>query len=103
MGPDDGILVVGISICHSQFSWNDGDDTRAIRKASASEHAAASWRDELKSINGILLVGDISLGNEQETRARLVPNPERCLPESLAPLMTESRLASLTGAGEGVG
>ena len=103
MGPDDGLLVVAISICHSQYFWNDGDDTRAICNDEASEHAAGTWRDELKAINGILLVGNISLGNEQETRARLVPNPERCLPESLAPLMTENRLAVLTGADEGVG
>ena len=100
MGPSDGILVVAISICHSQFLWIDGDETRAITERSASGNPTASWRDELKVINGILLVGNISLGNEQVTRARLVPNPERCLPESLAPLMTENRLAMLTG-GEG--
>ena len=99
MGPPDGILLVAISICHSKFFWNDGDDTRAIREDSASDNPAASWRDELKAINGILLVGNISLGNEQVTRARLVRNPERCLPESLAPLMMENRLAILTGGG----
>ena len=68
-----------------------------------SGNPTASWRDDLKVINGILLVGNISLGNEQVTRARLVPNPERCLPESLAPLMMESRLATLTGGSEGAG
>ena len=101
MGPAEGILVVAISICHSQFFWNDGDDTRAVREDSAGDDPAASWRDELGIINGILVVGNISLGNEQVTRARLVRNPERCLPESLAPLMTEFRLATLTGGGEG--
>ena len=103
MAPPDGILVVAISVCHSQFSWNDGDETRSITEDSTSGNPTASWRDELKVINGILLVGNISLGNEQVTRARLVPNPERCLPESLAPLMTESRLVTLTGRGESVG
>ena len=101
MGPPDGILVVAISICHSQFFWNDGDDSRAIMEVSTRGNPPACWRDELKAIDGILLVGNISLGNEQVTRARLVPNPERCLPESLAPLMTENRLAALTGVGEG--
>ena len=101
MGPPDGILVVAISICHSQFFWNDGDESRAIMEGSTRGNPTASWRDELKAINGILLVGNISLGNEQVTRARLVPNPERCLPESLAPLMTENGLAALTGVGEG--
>ena len=101
MGPPDGILVVAISICHSQYFWNDGDDLRAIMEGSTSGNPTASWRDELKGINGILLVGNISLGNQQVTRARLVSNPERCLPESLAPLMTENRLAALTGVGEG--
>ena len=99
MGPPDGTIVVAISICHSQFLWNDGADIRAIWGDSASENPAASWRDELKAINGILLVGNVSLGNEQVTRARLVPNPERCLPESLAPVMMEYRLATLTGGG----
>ena len=103
MGPSDGVLVVAISICHSQFFWNAGDDTRAIREDSASDNPTASWRDELKAVNGILFVGNISLGNEQVTKARLVPNPERCLPESLAPLMTENRLAILTGYAEGDG
>ncbi len=97
MGPSDGILVVAISICHSQFFWNEGDETRAITEVSSSGNPTASWRDELKAIHGILFVGNISLGNEQVTRVRLVPNPERCLPESLAPLMTENRLAILTG------
>ncbi len=94
MGPPHGILVVAISICHSQFFWGDGDETRAITRCPA--RPATCWRDELKAINGILLVGDISLGNEQATRARLVRNPERYLPDSLAPLMTEDRLATLT-------
>ena len=101
MGPPDGILVVAISVCHSQFFWNDGDETWAITEGPTSGNAAASWRDEFKAINGILFVGNISLGNEQVTRARLVPNPERCLPESLAPLTTENRLAMLTGDGAG--
>ena len=70
-------------------------------KSSAYGNPAASWRDELKAIDGILFVEKVSLGNEKTTRARLVPNPERCLPESLAPLMTESRLAVLTGYGDG--
>ena len=103
MGPPDGILVVAISVCHSQFFWNDGDETRAITEGSTSGNATASWRDELKAINGILFVGNISLGNEQVTRARLVPNPERCLPESLAPLTTENRFAMLTGDGDDAG
>ena len=97
MGPSDGILVVAISVCHSQFSWNDGDETRAITEDWTSGNPTAYWRDELKAVSGILLVGNISLGYEQVTRARLVPNPERCLPESLAPLMTENRLAVFTG------
>ena len=100
MGPPDGIFVVAISICHSQFFWNDGDEARAIIEGSMSGKAMASWRDELKAINGILLVGNISMGNEQVTRARLIPNPERRLPESLAPLMAENRLAVLTGYAE---
>ena len=103
MGPPDGILVVAISICHSQFFWNDGDETRAITEVSTSGNPLASWRDELQGINSILLVGNSSLGNERVTSARLVPNPEQCLPESLAPLMMESRLATLTGASEGAG
>ena len=101
MGPSEGILVVAISICHSQFFWNDGDESRAIRESATNGNLTTVWRDELKAINGILFVGNVSLGNEQTSRARLVPNPERCLPESLAPLMTESRLAQLTGFGEG--
>ena len=94
MGPPDEIFVVAISICHSQFFWNDGDEARAIMESSTNSNPTTSWRDELKSINGILFVGDISLGNEQTTRARLAPSPERHLPESLAPLMTERRLAN---------
>lgn len=87
MGPPSGILVVAMSICHSQYFSNNGDETRAIRKDSTN----------FKAINGILLVGDVSLGNEQATRARLVHNPERCLPESLAALTREHKLADLTG------
>ena len=103
MGPPDGILVVAISLCHSQFFLYDGDETHAITEGSTSGTPTASWRDEVKAINGILFVDNISLGNAQVTRTKLVPNPERCLPESLAPLMMESRLATLTGGSEGAG
>ena len=102
-GPVDGILVVAISICHSQYFWNDGDETRAITEHSTSGNPAAAWRGELKAINGILFVGNVSLGNEKVTRVRLMRNPERCLPKSLAPLMTECSLSTLTGGSEGVG
>ena len=101
MGPHDGILIVAISICHSQFFWNDGDESRAITQSSSYGNRTESWRDELKAIDGILFVEDVSLGNEKTTRARLVPNPERALSDSLAPLTTESRLAMLTGFGDG--
>ena len=56
-----------------------------------------SWLDDFTAINGILFVGNVSPGYEQETRARLVPNPQRCLPASLAPLAREHRLAYPTG------
>ena len=101
MGPPDGVFVVAISVCHSQFFWNDGDETCAITEGSTSGNAAASWRDEFMAINGILFVGNVSLGNGQVTRAKLVRNPERCLPESLAPLTTENRIAMLTGDSTG--
>ena len=103
MGPPDGILVVAMSVCHSQYfwkrgdEWNDGDETRAIAEDWTSSSLAAPWREEFKTINGILFVSDVSLGNEQATRARLRPNPERCLPKSLAPLTREHGLAKLTG------
>ena len=97
MGPPDGIFVVAMSICHGQYFWNDGDETRAIAEDSTSGNRTAPWLHELMAINGILFVGNVSLGNEQATRVRLVPNPERGLPESLAPLTKEDRLANLTG------
>ena len=101
MGPSDGTLVVAISICHNQFFWNNGDESRAIRESSTNGNLSTFWRNELKAINGILFVESVSLGGEHTTRARLVRNPERCLPDSLAALMTESRFAMLTGYGEG--
>ena len=103
MGPPDGMLVVAMSVCHSQYfwkhgdEWTDGDETRAIAEDWTSSSLAAPWREELKTINGILFVGDVSLGNEQATRARLRPNPERCPPKSLASLTREHGLAKLTG------
>ena len=97
MGPPDGILVVAMSICHSQHFWNDGDEMRAIMEDWTSSNPAVPWLDDFTAINGILFVGNVSLGYEQETRARLVPNPQRCLPASLAPLTREHKLAYLTG------
>ncbi len=97
MGPPDGILVVAMSICHSQYFWNSDQETRAIAQDRTSSDPAAPWRDDFTAISGILFVGDVSLGNEYATRARLFPNPQRCLPESLAPLKKEQRLADLTG------
>ena len=101
LGRPEGILVVAISVCHSQFFWNDGDEARAIMEDPKNGNPMASWRDELEGINGILFAENVSLGNEQTTRARLVRSPERYLPESLVGLLTESRLAILTGYDEG--
>ena len=101
MGPASGILVVAIAVCHSQFFWNDGDGMRAISERWSSDNLTAPWRDEFNVITGILFVENVSLGNEQVTRTRLVANPARSLPESLTPLLMESRLATLTGTNEG--
>ncbi len=97
MGPSDAILVVAMSVSHPQYSWNDGDEIRAVAQDPTATTLTASWRDDFTSIHGILFTDNVSLGNELATRARLFPNPERDLPESLAPLTREHRLAGLTG------
>ena len=97
MGPPDGIFLVAMSICHSQYFWNSDQEARAIAQDRTSSDPAGPWLDDFAAINGILFVGDVSLGNEYATRARLFPNPQRCLPESLAPLTREHGLAGLTG------
>ena len=92
------VFVVAISICHSQYFWNDGDEVRAIaRSPTNGRDLTGTWRDEVRDIHGILFTDNVSLGNEQTTRTKLFPNPERHLPESLAPLTREHRLAMLTG------
>ena len=97
-GPgQSGILVMALSVCHSQYFWNDGDEIRAIARDPMNEAPTAPWRNELRDVSGVLFVGDVSLGNELRTRARLVQNPERDLPESLVFLAAEQRLAELTG------
>ena len=95
--PPDGILVVAMSVCHLQYIWNDGDEIGATVQDPTVSSPTEPWSDELKTIHGILFTDNVSLGNEQGTRARLFPNPERDLPESLAPLTREHRLAKLTG------
>lgn len=90
----DGILVTALSVCHSQYAWNDGDEIRAVARDPMNEAPTAPWRDELRDISGVLFLGDVSLG---EPGARLVQNPDRNLPESLAFLAAEQRLAELTG------
>ena len=97
MGPPDGILVVAMSVCHLQYVWNDGDEIRAIAQDPMIGNPSEPWRDEVRTIHGILFIDNISPGNEQATRARLFPNPVRNLPESLLPLTREHRLAMLTG------
>ena len=93
----DEILVIALSVCHSQYSWNDGDEIRAIARDPTNEAPGALWRDELRDVAGVLFVGNVSLGNELLTKARLVQNPNRTLPESLVFLTTEHKLAELTG------
>ena len=97
MGPPDGILVVAMSVCHLQYDWNDGGENRAIVKDLTVSNPTEPWRDELRTIHGILFTDNVSLGNELATRSRLFPNPERDLTESLSPLTSENRLAELTG------
>ena len=97
-GPgSDGILVIALSVCHSQYSWNDGDEIRAIAGDPSNEAPTAPWRDELRDVTGVLFVGNVSLGRELGTKARLVQNPDRSLPESLTFLTMERKLAELTG------
>ena len=90
-------LVIALSACHSQYSWNDGDEIRAIARDRTNQAPNALWRDELRDIAGVLVVGNVSLGNELQTKARLIPNPDRDLPESLMFLTTEHQLSDLTG------
>ena len=91
------ILVIALSVCHSQYLWNRGDEIRAIARDPTNEAPNALWRDEFRDVAGVLFVGNVSLGNELQTRAWLVQNPDRNLPESLAFLTTEHKLAELTG------
>ena len=70
---------------------------RAIAKDAMDETPNAPWRDDLRGVSGVLFIGNVSLGNELRTRARLVKNPDRHLPESLAFLVVEQNLAELTG------
>ena len=99
----DAILVIALSVCHSRYSWNDGDEIRAIARDRTDEGPAAPWRDELRDVTGVLFVGNVSLGNELRTKVRLIQNPDRSLPESLVFLTTERKLAELTGFEERVG
>ncbi len=93
----DGILVIALSVCHSHYFWNDGDEMRAITKDPMDQTPNAHWRDDLRGVSGVLFVDNVSLGNELQTRARLVQNPDGHLPESLAFLAAEQNLADLTG------
>ena len=93
----DGVLVIALSVCHSHYFWNDGDEMRAIAKDPMDQTPNAHWRDDLRGVSGVLFVDNVSLGNELRTRARLVKNPDRHLPESLAFLVAEQNLAELTG------
>ena len=68
-----------------------------IAKDPRNETPTAPWRDDLRGVSGVLLVGDVSLGNELLTRARPIENPDRSLPASLAFLETERCLADITG------
>ena len=91
------ILVIALSVCHSQYFWNRGDEFRAIARDPTNETPNALWRDDLRDVAGVLFVGNVSLGNELQTKARLFQNPDRNLPESLAFLTTQHKLAELTG------
>ena len=91
------IFVIALSVCHSQYFWDRGDEIRAIARDGRNEAPTAPWRDELCDVAGVLFLGNVSLGNELRTKARLVQNPDRSLPESLAFLTTEHNLAELTG------
>ena len=93
------VLVIALSVCHSHYFWDEGDEMRAIAREVTKEAPAAIWRDELCDIAGVLFVDNVSLGNELTTRTRLFQNPEQSLPESLAFLTTEQKLAALTGFG----
>ena len=93
----DEVLVIALSVCHSHYFWYDGDEIRAIARDPANQLPTAPWRDDLRDVAGVLFVDNVSLGNEIRTRARLVQNPDRNLPESLAFLTTEQKLAKLTG------
>ena len=93
----DGILVIALSVCHSHYVWNDGDEIRSIARDPTNEVPTAQWRDELRDVTGVLFVDNVSPGNELHTKAKLVQNPERNLPDSLVFLTTEQKLAELTG------
>ena len=93
----DEILVIALSVCHSHFFWNDGDEIRAIMKDPTNEAPDSPWRHDLRGVAGVLFVDNVSLGNELGTRARLDWNFEKILPDSLSFLTAEQKLAELTG------
>ena len=95
-GTPNEVFLIAMSVCHSKYFWNDGDENRAILQNPIDSHPTAPWREEFMPISAILFAEQVWLGNERTTRVKLYPNPGRALPASLEPLKHEHRLAKLT-------
>ena len=96
------VFLTAVNVCHSEFDWSD-DDTSDIERALFSAGDGGSitgcFRDKLRRINGVLVVGNAVLGNERSARVRIFRNEDRNIPKCLHFLTDEQRLGQLLGIG----
>ena len=92
-------FLIAVNVCHSEFSWYDGDALDILRALYCDQDGqgySREFRRELRCVTGIIAVNNAVLGNEVGAVVRLFRNGDANIPRCLHFLLEERKLGELT-------
>ena len=92
---DDATFVIAANVCHSEYS--PGDELRAIYGHSDPNIGQDKFSQSLSRVAGVLVIANVTLGQERSAMVRLYENTDKGAPECLQFLQHEKSFGGLIG------
>ena len=92
-------FLIAVNVCHSEFSWYDGDAMDIMRAlyCELREGYSREFRGGLRRVTGVIAVNNAVLGNETSAAVRIFRNGDAGIPRCLEFLLEERTLGELVG------